>query len=69
MKLLALFHKLISLHGFLQNIENFMLDTGSNPLSEDSSTSQAFGSASNTIDDIMNGVIKQKLKIIPKDIM
>ncbi|KAM0849072.1 hypothetical protein ACQ4PT_053953 [Festuca glaucescens] len=51
------------------DMQNFMLDTGSNPLSEDSPMSQAFGSAPNTIDDIMNGVIKQKLKIIPKVII
>lgn len=64
---------------------NFLLDSGMDPVSTDStaggssSTSlQAMkysaylgsqDSGSNTIDGIMNGVVKQKLKIIPKDHM
>ena len=66
----------------LQAIDNFLLDTGMDPvlaadlgLSSLRSThimpvcSQASGSGPNTIQGIMNGVIKKKLKIIPEDLM
>jgi len=67
----------------LQAIDNFLLDTGMDPvlaadlgLSSLRSThimpvcSQASGSDDpNTIQGIMNGVIKKKLKIIPEDLM
>ncbi|VAH87080.1 serine carboxypeptidase-like 51 isoform X2 [Triticum aestivum] len=43
---------------------NFLLDKG-----EGSSTSQVFPSTPNTIDGLMNGVIKEKLKVIPKNII
>jgi hypothetical protein len=43
---------------FLQNWENFMLDSF-----------MTHQSGLKTIDGIMNGVIKQKLKIIPKDVV
>ncbi|CAL5036030.1 unnamed protein product [Urochloa decumbens] len=61
------------------NMHNFLLDTGMDPVFASSSSlrstqlmhhnHQASQSASNTIDGIMNGVIKQKLKIIPKDVV
>ncbi|KAL6650242.1 hypothetical protein ACP70R_009167 [Stipagrostis hirtigluma subsp. patula] len=65
------------------NMENFLLDTGMNPVFVDDSrtsspslrstqliyiSSQAPVSATNSISGIMNGVIKKKLKIIPKDL-
>uniref|UniRef100_A0A0A9HNR7 Uncharacterized protein n=1 Tax=Arundo donax TaxID=35708 RepID=A0A0A9HNR7_ARUDO len=50
------------------NMNNFLLDTGMNPVLA-SSSAKASGSAPNTIEGIMNGVIKKKLKIIPKDIV
>ncbi|KAG2581929.1 serine carboxypeptidase-like 51 isoform X2 [Panicum virgatum] len=63
-------------------IDNFLLDTGMDPvlaadlgLSSLRSThimpvcSQASGSDPNTIEGIMNGVIKKKLKIIPEDLI
>ena len=67
----------------LQAIDNFLLDTGMDPvlaadlgLSSLRSThimpvcSQASsGSDPNTIEGIMNGVIKKELKIIPEDLM
>ena len=66
----------------LQAIDNFLLDTGMDPvlaadlgLSSLRSThimpvcSQASESDPNTIQGIMNGVIKKKLKIIPEDLM
>ena len=66
----------------LQDIDNFLLDTGMDPvlaadlgLSSLRSThimpvcSQASVSDPNTIQGIMNGVIKKKLKIIPEDLM
>ena len=66
----------------LQAIDNFLLDTGMDPvlaadlgLSTLRSThimpvcSQASESDPNTIQGIMNGVIKKKLKIIPEDLM
>ena len=66
----------------LQAIDNFLLDTGMDPvlaadlgLSTLRSThimpvcSQASESDPNTIEGIMNGVIKKKLKIIPEDLM
>ncbi|XP_037419584.1 serine carboxypeptidase-like 51 isoform X1 [Triticum dicoccoides] len=43
---------------------NFLLDKG-----EGSSTSQVFPSTPNTIDGLMNGVVKEKLKVIPKNII
>ena len=61
---------------------NFLLDSGMDPVSVDSSTGSSLSnlqakkysaylssqdSSSNTIDGIMNGVIREKLKIIPKD--
>jgi hypothetical protein len=46
---------------FLQNMENLLLESNMNSLLAQS--------APNTIDDIMNGAIKRKLKIIPKDLM
>jgi len=64
------------------DVYNFLLDSGMDPVSVDSSTGSSLSnlqakkysaylssqdSSSNTIDGIMNGVIKQKLKIIPKD--
>ncbi|KAL6878232.1 hypothetical protein ACP4OV_012402 [Aristida adscensionis] len=65
------------------DVYNFLLDSGMDPVSTNipvgSSPSNAHAmkyssylggqeSDSNTIDGIMNGVIKQKLKIIPKDV-
>ncbi|KAK3143210.1 hypothetical protein QOZ80_4BG0360000 [Eleusine coracana subsp. coracana] len=60
------------------NIYNFMLDTGMNPVLARSplltrtqlmvQNNQSSGSAP-TIDGIMNGIIKQKLKIIPKTVV
>ena len=69
----------------LQDVYNFMLDSGMDPvpavdLPATSSSSNAqvmkystyLGGGqeadSNTIEGIMNGVVKQKLKIIPKDV-
>ncbi|CAL4939775.1 unnamed protein product [Urochloa decumbens] len=61
---------------------NFLLDSGMDPVSADTQTGSSpsnvqalryatyLGSQdsdSNTIDDIMNGVVKDKLKIVPKD--
>ncbi|TVU46719.1 hypothetical protein EJB05_06271 [Eragrostis curvula] len=66
------------------DVYNFMLDSGMDLVSTDSTTGSSStslqamkyssylggqDSGSNTIDGIMNGVIKQKLKIIPKDLM
>ncbi|XP_062185044.1 serine carboxypeptidase-like 51 [Phragmites australis] len=66
------------------NMENFLLDAGMNPVLADDLqatssslrstqlmylSSQASVSAPNTIYSIMNGVIKKKLKIIPKDLI
>lgn len=73
-----------------QDVYNFLLDSGMDPVSTDSSPSSSSPSSvlqalrystylgsqlgdssagsSNTIDGIMNGVIKEKLKIIPKDV-
>ncbi|KAL6650243.1 hypothetical protein ACP70R_009168 [Stipagrostis hirtigluma subsp. patula] len=65
------------------NMDNFLIDTGMNPVLTDdlkrspslrssrsmSLNSQASETAPNTIDGIMNGIIKQKLKIIPKDVI
>jgi serine carboxypeptidase 1 len=64
-------------------VYNFLLDLGMDPVSNASVTGstsslQAIkysssaglrtqGSGSNTVDGIMNGVVKQKLKIIPKN--
>ncbi|TVU46716.1 hypothetical protein EJB05_06267 [Eragrostis curvula] len=65
------------------DVYNFMLDSGMDLVSTDSTTGSSStslqamkyssylggqDSGSNTIDGIMNGVVKQKLKIIPKDI-
>uniref|UniRef100_A0A804R876 Carboxypeptidase n=1 Tax=Zea mays TaxID=4577 RepID=A0A804R876_MAIZE len=72
------------------DVYNFLLDSGMDPVSTDSSPSSSSPSSvlqalrystylgsqlgdssagsSNTIDGIMNGVIKEKLKIIPKDV-
>ncbi|CAL4914740.1 unnamed protein product [Urochloa decumbens] len=62
---------------------NFLLDSGMDPVSADTPTGSSpsnvqalryatyLGSQdsdSNTIDDIMNGVVKEKLKIVPKDL-
>jgi serine carboxypeptidase 1 len=78
----------INLSIFLsQDVYNFLLDSGMNPVSADSSLSSpssvlqalrystylgsqedSSADSSNTIDSIMNGVIKEKLKIIPKDV-
>jgi serine carboxypeptidase 1 len=78
----------INLSIFLsQDVYNFLLDSGMNPVSADSSLSSpssvlqalrystylgsqedSSADSSNTIDNIMNGVIKEKLKIIPKDV-
>ncbi|GJN31687.1 hypothetical protein PR202_gn00011 [Eleusine coracana subsp. coracana] len=65
------------------DVYNFLLDSGMDPVSTDSATTgsttsslQAIkysaylggqDSGSNTIDGIMNGVVKQKLKIVPMD--
>ncbi|KAG2551469.1 serine carboxypeptidase-like 51 [Panicum virgatum] len=64
------------------DVYNFLLDSGMDPMSVDSSTGSSLSnlqakkysaylssqdSSSNTIDGNMNGVIKQKLKIILKD--
>ncbi|XP_008660021.1 serine carboxypeptidase-like 51 isoform X2 [Zea mays] len=76
--------------GSVQDVYNFLLDSGMDPVSTDSSPSSSSPSSvlqalrystylgsqlgdssagsSNTIDGIMNGVIKEKLKIIPKDV-
>ncbi|KAL6885572.1 hypothetical protein ACP4OV_010351 [Aristida adscensionis] len=57
------------------NMDNFLIDTGMNPILADdlktksSSLRSSQSVEPNTIDGIMNGVIKQKLKIIPKDII
>ncbi|KAG8063154.1 hypothetical protein GUJ93_ZPchr0003g16742 [Zizania palustris] len=65
------------------NIFNFLLDTGVDSMSATSATGsssqlmkystyldgQPSGSESNTIGGIMNGVIKQKLKIIPNNVV
>lgn len=71
-----------------QDVYNFLLDSGMNPVSADFSLSSpnsvlqalrystylgsqlgdSSAGSSNTIDGIMNGVIKEKLKIIPKDV-
>jgi serine carboxypeptidase 1 len=64
-------------------VYNFLLDNGMDPVSATSSSSSSActfqamkkysahlgtqDSGSNTIDGIMNGVVKQKLKIIPKN--
>jgi serine carboxypeptidase 1 len=66
-----------------QDVYNFLLDNGMDPVSATSSSSSSAStfqamkkysahlgtqdSGSNTIDGIMNGVVKQKLKIIPKN--
>jgi serine carboxypeptidase 1 len=70
------------LFAFLQDVYNFLLDTGMDPVSTGSVTGSTSSlqaikyssarlgtqdSGSNTIDGIMNGVVKQKLKIIPKN--
>lgn len=62
---------------------NFLLDSGMDPVSADTPTVSSpsnvqalryatyLGSQdsdSNTIDSIMNGVIKEKLRIVPKDL-
>ena len=61
---------------FMQNIENIMIDNTISSVLLDlqerqsvASRSQATSSSPNTISGIMNGVIKQKLKIVPKDVM
>ena len=70
---------------FVQDMYNFLLDSGMDPVSADTPTgSSATASSvqalryaaylggedsdSNTIDGIMNGVVKEKLKIVPKDL-
>lgn len=67
---------------FWQDVYNFMLDSGMDPVALPVGSSSLMSSlqamkystygqdsqpGSNTIDGIMNGVIKQKLKIIPKN--
>ncbi|TVU06892.1 hypothetical protein EJB05_46928 [Eragrostis curvula] len=47
------------------NMNNFMLDAGMNPVP----ASKKSGTAPNTLDGIMNGVVKSKLKIIPKNLV
>ncbi|PAN49319.1 hypothetical protein PAHAL_9G440700 [Panicum hallii] len=65
------------------DVYNFLLDRGMDPVSVDSSTGSSLSNlqatrystylssqdsgSNNTIDGIMNGVIREKLKIIPKD--
>ncbi|KAF8728893.1 hypothetical protein HU200_018188 [Digitaria exilis] len=54
------------------DVYNFLLDSGMDPVSSvDTSTGSSLSNLqaknTNTIDSIMNGVIKDKLKIIPKD--
>lgn len=55
----------------MQNIENIMIDNtmSSAQLLDLVASSHATRSSSNTISGTMNGVIKEKLKIIPKDVM
>ena len=74
---------------FFQDVYNFLLDSGMDPVSADTPAagsssptpsnvqalrystylgSQDTAGSSNTIDGIMNGVIKEKLKIVPKDL-
>ena len=60
----------------MQNIENIMIDNTISSVLLDlqerqsvASRSQATSSSPNTISGIMNGIIKQKLKIVPKDVM
>ncbi|OEL24099.1 Serine carboxypeptidase-like 51 [Dichanthelium oligosanthes] len=65
------------------DVYNFLLDSGMDPVSADTPTGSSASnvqalkyatylgsqdSGSNTIDSIMNGVIKEKLKIVPKDL-
>jgi serine carboxypeptidase 1 len=68
---------------YLQDLYNFLLDSGMDPVSADTATLSSASSVqalryatylgsqdsdSNTIDSIMNGVVKDKLKIVPKDL-
>ncbi|CAL5042546.1 unnamed protein product [Urochloa decumbens] len=48
------------------NIENILID---NTMSSVAGSSQATMSSPNTISDIMNGIIKEKLQIIPKGVI
>uniref|UniRef100_A0A0D9VUU6 Carboxypeptidase n=1 Tax=Leersia perrieri TaxID=77586 RepID=A0A0D9VUU6_9ORYZ len=70
---------LISIKSGGVNIENFMIDNNMGQLKSDlaerhlssgsNNNLQASSSSSNTIDGIMNGIIKKKLKIIPEDLV
>lgn len=63
----------------LQSMDNFLLDTGMNPVltisylkanSSSQRSNQESGLApNNTIDQVMNGPIKKKFKLIPKGVM
>ena len=77
---------------FFQDVYNFLLDSGMDPVSADTPAAGSSAAAaaaasnvqalrystylgtqdsagsSNTISGIMNGVIKEKLKIVPKDL-
>lgn len=66
---------LIDYHSNSVNMENFLLDTSMNPILENPSSLRSsqlmsqVSPAANTIDAIMNGVIKKKLMIIPKNLI